>query len=159
MAMAMATAVDTWTVTTHSTHILILEFDECVREVLHDLLSEVDHYDVVEVATEEEALAHLTAHPMGTVVICSNRDAGHQLSAAFFADVIAHPDWATRQQYLMLSTNPQGIPKQLRVHLVRLRTTILPKPFDMEVLLTAVRDAAERLAASQRQRQRVARLA
>jgi hypothetical protein len=146
------------------TRILVVECRQSLRGALHDLLllSDADHYGVVDIATEVDALAYLSAHSVGTgrgsgrgsgmVVVCSNRDADHLSSAAFFAEVIAHPAWARSHQYLLLSTNRQAIPPPMQRHLAHLRATILPKPFDVEVLLAAVREAAQRVAVSQHPR-------
>jgi hypothetical protein len=39
--------------------VLVVEFDELLRGVLHDLLTTVDHYAVTEVTTEAAALDYL----------------------------------------------------------------------------------------------------
>jgi hypothetical protein len=115
------------------------------RGVLHDLLTDVDHYEVTEVSTEAVALAYLAACPEGVVTVCSNSHPDHHLSTACFAAVVADKRLAQRHQYILLSTNPSKIPVALRADLRRLLPAILPKPFDLDVLLTTVRGAASRL--------------
>jgi hypothetical protein len=80
------------------------------------------------------------------VVVCSNRDADHHLSAAFFEQVAADERLASRHQYLMLSSTPAAIPPELQTHLAQLHAAILPKPFDLETLEAYVYEAAGQLA-------------
>lgn len=47
----------------------------------------------------------------------------------------------------MLSTNPKAIPEQMQAILTYLHATIIRKPFDIDVVLAAVRDAAVRITA------------
>lgn len=85
------------------------------------------------------------------VVVCSNRDADHQLTTAFFARVAANVDQCRRHHYLLLSTNPATMPLALQASLAQLGTAVLPKPFDVDALLTGVREAAEQLTMRQHQ--------
>ena len=128
------------------TLVMVLEFDEELRGVLHEILTTADHYAVTELTTEDAALTYLAATPEGVVALCSNTDADHHLSTAFFAAVVADKRLRTRHRYLLLSTNPAGIPTPLRVDLKRLGAPILPKPFDLDVLLETVAKAARYLA-------------
>src|SRR5258706_8540616 len=85
--------------------VLVVEYDEGVRTVLRDLLTNVG-YEVIEHATDAAALAFLAASPDGVVVVCGNEDADHHRAAAFFAQVVADKRIASRHRYLLLSTNP-----------------------------------------------------
>lgn len=125
--------------------VVVVEFDELLRGALHDILSLNGDYEVTEVADEAVALAYLAATPGGMVAVCSNRDADHHRSAAFFAVVAADERLATRHRYIMLSTSPERMPVGLQVDLARLRAAILGKPFDLDTLLATVRTAALRL--------------
>jgi hypothetical protein len=78
------------------------------RGVLHDLLTDVDHYEVTEVSTEAVALAYLAACPEGVVTVCSNSHPDHHLSTACFAAVVADKRLAQRHQYILLSTTELG---------------------------------------------------
>lgn len=128
-------------------HVLIIEFDDCLRGVLHDALRTAAYdYAVTEVATETEALAVLARQTEGMVVVCSNQDADHHLSTAFFAAVVAEKRLATRHQYLLLSTNPAHIPDALHTYLAHLHAPILSKPFELDALLALVEEAAGRRA-------------
>ncbi len=132
--------------------VLIVEFDESLRGVLHDALRTAAHdYAVTEVATETEALAVLARQPpsVGMVVVCSNREADHQHCTAFFASVVADKRLAARHQYLLLSTNPAHISDTLHMHLAVLHAPILSKPFELDALLALVEAAAARRATTQ----------
>jgi hypothetical protein len=127
------------------TQVVVVEFDEALRGVLRDILTTIDHYAVTELTTEEAALTHLVAIPESVVALCSNTHADHHLSTAFFAAVVADKRLRMRHRYLLLSTNPARIPATLRVDLKQLGAPILSKPFDMDVLLATVAEAARRL--------------
>ncbi len=125
--------------------VLVVEYDEGVRTVLRDLLTNVG-YEVIEHATDAAALAFLAASPDGVVVVCGNEDADHHRAAAFFAQVVADKRIASRHRYLLLSTNPALIPPALEAHLIQLNAVVLPKPFDLETVVICVHEAAGRLA-------------
>lgn len=128
-------------------HVLVIEFDESLRGVLHDALRTAAHdYAVTEVATETEALSVLANQTEGMVVVCSNHDADHHLTTAFFAAVVTDKRLATRHQYLLLSTNPALIPAVLHTHVARLHAPVLGKPFELDALLALVEEAAGRRA-------------
>lgn len=132
------------------TTVLVVEFDDQLRGILYDILTADGRYDVVEVATEADGIAVLAAHREGMVVVVSNQHPDHHWTAAVFAQVVANADLATRNQYILLSSNPPSIPQDLQTCLDELCAPILPKPFHLEAFLTAVNDATERLAASHR---------
>jgi DNA-binding response OmpR family regulator len=127
------------------TQVLVVEFDEALRGTLDMVLSEADHYAVTGVTTEAAALTYLASAPEGIVAVCSNTHADHHLSMAFFAAVRADKRLRTQHQYVLLSTDPARIPPALRMDLKRLHAPILVKPFDVDVLLAAVAQAARRL--------------
>ncbi len=125
--------------------VLVVEYDDAIRNALHDLLMGAG-FEVIEHATDAAALDFLAASPDGVVVLCSNQDADHHLSAAFFARVVAGERVASRHRYLLLSSNLLLIPPALMTHLAQLNAAILPKPFDADILEASVREAATRLA-------------
>jgi DNA-binding response OmpR family regulator len=125
------------------THVVLVEFDELLRGALGDLLADAG-YAVTQIDTERAALDALTRDGEGVVLVCSNRDADHHLTAGLFAAVAADARLAARHRYILLSTNPAAIPAALRAHLTDLNVPILPKPFDADVLLATVRDVATR---------------
>jgi CheY-like chemotaxis protein len=125
--------------------VVVVEFDETLRGTFHDLLTNEGSYTLIEVSEEKAALAYLAAAPRGVVIVVSNRDAHHQLTAAFFAVVAADERLAKQHRYILLSTNPAGIPDELRAHLAQLNVPILAKPFEVEALLVVIRDAATHL--------------
>jgi CheY-like chemotaxis protein len=125
--------------------VLVVEYDDDVRDVLHDVLADAG-CEVTEATTDAAALDFLAACPDGVVAVCSNKHADHHLSAAFFAQVVADERLASRHQYLMLSSTPSSIPPELQTHLEQLHAAILPKPFDMDILVAHVHEAAAQLA-------------
>jgi DNA-binding NtrC family response regulator len=129
------------------TRVVVVDFDEALRGVLHDILAVDGPYDVRDVSEHTAAVDYLANAPEGVIAVCSNRDAHHQRSAAFFAAVAADEQLATRHQYLMLSTNPREMPASLQANLTHLQATILAKPFELDALLAAVRKAEGRLVA------------
>jgi CheY-like chemotaxis protein len=128
-----------------SVPLLVVEYDDGVRNVLHDLLTDAG-YQVIEARTDTAALDFLAVCPDSVVVLCSNKDADHHLSAAFFAQVVADEHFTSRHQYLLLSSTPCSIPPTLQTHLAQLNAAILPKPFDAYALEACVHEAASRLA-------------
>jgi CheY-like chemotaxis protein len=128
------------------TQVVVVEFDEASRAMLHDILALDGHYPVIAFSDEMAALAYLTAAPERVIAVVSNQDVHHQRSAAFFAAVAADEQLVTRHQYLMLSTNPREMPAGLQANLTYLQATILTKPFELDTLLAAVREEAARLA-------------
>src|SRR5260221_9569355 len=125
--------------------VLVVESDDDVRDVLHDLLTDAG-CEVTEATTDAAALDFLAACPDSVVAVCSNQDADHHRSAAFFAQVVADERLASRHQYLMLSSTPSAIPPEMQTDLAQLHAPILSKPFDMETLEAYVHEAAGRLA-------------
>lgn len=126
--------------------VVVVELDVALRGSLRDVLVDAGHYDVVEVTTTADALEYLATCPERAVVVCSNVHPNHHQTAAFIADVMADQRLMEQHQYLLLSSNPASISPDLRAHLAQLDAPILPKPFDMDVLLAAVCAAATRLA-------------
>ncbi len=77
--------------------VLVVEYDHAVRNALHELLMGAG-YEVIEHATDAAALDFLATSPDGVVVLCSNQDVDHHLSAAFFARVVAGERVAARSR-------------------------------------------------------------
>jgi hypothetical protein len=127
------------------TQVVVLEFDEQLRGALHDVLTLYNHYAVTDLVEVTAGIDCLAATPGGMVVVVSNRDMDHHMSVAFFAAVAANEQIAQRHRYILLSTDPLRIPEGLQTHLAHLNARILVKPFDIDALLDAVRQAAASL--------------
>lgn len=128
------------------TQMLVLEFDETLRDSLRDLLADVGQCPVTAVATETEGLEVLKTSSDPLVVVVSNQDADHHRSAWFFAQVVNDPDRTARHRYIMLSTNPAAMPPSLQSCLTQLHAIILGKPFTVDELLNATQTAVAQLA-------------
>ena len=139
------TQATTQATTETMTQVVVLEFDEQLRGALHDALTLYDRYFVTDLSEEMAGVQYLAATPAGVVVVVSNRDMDHHMSAAFFAAVAADEQLARRHRYILLSTDPTRMPDCLRAHLAQLNVTILAKPFDVDDLLAAVREATASL--------------
>jgi hypothetical protein len=126
--------------------VVVGEWDEASRALLHDILALDGHYSVIAFADETAALASRAAAPARVIVVVSKREVHHQRSAAFFAVVAAGERLVTRHRYLLLSTNPREMPAGLQAKLTSLQATILVTPFEVETLLAAVREEAARRA-------------
>src|SRR5258708_28141796 len=85
--------------------VLVVESDDDVRDVLHDLLTDAG-CEVTEATTDAAALDFLAACPDGVVPMCRNQDANHHRSAAVFAQGRPDQRLALRTQYLMLASAP-----------------------------------------------------
>jgi DNA-binding NtrC family response regulator len=123
------------------TQVVVLEFDDSLRCALHEVLTLYDHYTIAEFEQGAAAAAYVAAAPHGVVVLVSNRDMDHHMSAAFFAAIVADEQLSRRHRYILLSTDPARMPVALRAHLGYLNAPILAKPFDIDRLLAAVREA------------------
>jgi hypothetical protein len=107
---------------------VVVEIDEALRGVLHDILALDGSYDVTELPDHTAAVTYLASAPEGVIAICSNRDAHHQRCAAFFAVAATDERLVTRHRYLMLSTNPARTSDGLRAALAHLGALVLEQP-------------------------------
>jgi CheY-like chemotaxis protein len=61
--------------------VVVVEFDEELRTVLHDILTLDGHYPITAFSDETAALAYLAAAPERVIVVVSNRDVHHTTMA------------------------------------------------------------------------------
>ncbi|HEV2462063.1 MAG TPA: hypothetical protein VGS80_27230 [Ktedonobacterales bacterium] len=97
--------------------------------MLHGILTHADRDDVVsEVSDDAAAVSYLTGAPGDVVAVCSNRDADHHWSTAFFAVMATGERLVTHHRYLMRSTNPARMPDGLRATLAHRGALVLEQP-------------------------------
>jgi two-component system response regulator FlrC len=123
--------------------ILVVEDDQAIREVTTECLRE-EGYTVYEAPDGKPALERLRTHPEGLVVLLDLWMPGMDGYAVLQA-VAAESPLATRHTYILFSANAQTLPLKVVDMLRRLNVTLLPKPVDLEELLAAVQQAANRL--------------
>ncbi len=122
--------------------VLMVETDRDIRLAVRDLL-EVEGYTVLEATRPDEALATLVAKPDCVVLIFSNSAPQDHEALAFFSDIAADPDLASRHAYLYLTTTPHHmLPALVRV-LAALEAPIVTKPFEIIPLVETVAAAAQ----------------
>jgi CheY-like chemotaxis protein len=127
------------------TTVLVADDDVGVRDFLAVLLAE-EGYAVVQAADGAAALEHLRQSPTGLVVLLDlhmPRVSGFDVLRAVDADAAL----SRRHAYLVLSSAQRSeLPPDFLPLVARHDMPLLAKPCDLVTLLTAVADAAARLA-------------
>jgi CheY-like chemotaxis protein len=127
----------------HTTYALIVDDDEAIRETLATLLAN-EGYAVLEARDGVEALALLRVFPHALVVLLDlwmPRLSGEGVLAAVAADA----DLASRLAFVMVTARIAAGSPELQRLLAALAVPVIHKPFDIDVLLSAVAVAARRL--------------
>ena len=127
----------------HTTHALIVDDDEGIRETLAAILAN-EGYAVLEARDGVEALALLQVFPHALVVLLDlwmPRLGGEGVLAAVAADT----DLASRHAFVMVTARIVAGSPELQRLLAVLAVPLIHKPFDIDVLLSAVAVAARRL--------------
>ena len=122
--------------------VLIVEDDEDICDLLTILLQD-DHYPVFTASDGLPALARLRSHPQGFVVLLDlwmPRMDGFALLQAISADV----SLSSRHAFILM-TAASALPLPLVRLIDLLHVASLPKPFELEAVLSAVELAATRL--------------
>lgn len=123
-------------------NVLIVEDDEDIRDLLTIVLQD-DHYPVFTASDGLPALARLRSHPQGFVVLL-DLWLPHMDGFALLQAVSADVSLSSRHAFILM-TAASALPLPL-VHLLDLlHVASLPKPFDLDAVLSAVELAATRL--------------
>lgn len=123
--------------------VLIVDDEEPIREAIC-LLLEDDGYVCVQAADGEQALQILRASTDRMVVLLDlmmPRMSGRDVLNTLAAD----PALAERHAFIMLTAADKTLPLALVQTLQRLDIPIVGKPFEIDHLLAAVRQAVDRL--------------
>ena len=111
------------------------ELSEILREALYDA-----GYTVTVYSDTSLALAFLQAATTLVVIIVHSHGGASQEWEPILAAIAGLPPHA----YLLMSTNPQTAPQQWNPH-TQAFVSVVPMPFDLDVLLARVADAVSRL--------------
>ncbi|MFI5272986.1 MAG: response regulator [Ktedonobacterales bacterium] len=123
------------------TQVLIVDDDDDLRAVLRSALEDAN-YDVLDVAGGAEALALLSRLTAGIVVVVDYFMPGID-GAQLLADAASLP--GPGHAFMLITASPQRISGELASRLAAQAIPVVPKPFDMTVLLDAVAQCADRL--------------
>jgi CheY-like chemotaxis protein len=125
-------------------HVLVVDDDRYTRDALRLALEDAGHA-VMEAADGESALAVLGATSDGLVVLLDQmmpKMTGLDVLHAAARDV----GLARRHAYVLLTASPHLGRAHLDALDGQLHVALVAKPFDLDVLLEAVEQAAQRLA-------------
>jgi two-component system, NtrC family, response regulator AtoC len=127
----------------HATYALIVDDDEGIRETLATILDD-EGYVVLEARDGLEALALLRVFPHALVVLLDlwmPRLGGEDVLAAVAADSAL----VSRHAFVLVTANLATASPELQHLLAALAVPVVRKPFDIDVLLSAIAVAVRRL--------------
>ena len=128
-----------------TTTVLVADDDPDIRDTVCDIL-EAEGYGVLEAQNGLEALDLLRATSPPLVVLLDLQMP--QLDGAGVLRVVAaNKQLATRNHYILMTAHRRSLPLAFAHLLFRLHILVLPKPFDVEQIVTMVADAAHMLPA------------
>jgi CheY-like chemotaxis protein len=127
-----------------TTGILVVEDDELTREVLVYTLTDAG-YTVYQAPNGGSALERMRTHQEGLVVLLDLMMPGVN-GLDVLQTVAAESPLATRHTYILITAVGKALPLQVGDLLKQLGTPCLPKPYELDDLMTAVEQAAARLA-------------
>ena len=127
------------------TTVLVADDDPNLRETVRDIL-EAEQYGVLEAQNGLEALDLLRATAPPLVVLLDLQMP--QLDGAGVLRVVAaNKTLATQNHYILMTAHRRSLPLAFAHLLFRLHILVLPKPFDVDQIVTMVADAARMLPA------------
>ena len=128
---------------THVVQLLVVDDDRSIRATLRAVLED-EGYTVLEANDGETALALLRASYGQLVVLLDLRMPG--IDGADVLDAVAADPRLTRQNaYILITANSHSIPASTLQLLDRLSVPVVPKPFDLDMLLDAVTEAVVKI--------------
>ncbi len=124
-------------------HVLVANDEPWMGDLLDALLSDVG-YHLVRIANGADLLERLRTEADPSVVLLNLR--GPPLnSRAVLSAVAADPALGTCHAFVLLTARFDMLPSDYVALLKRLSVLVVPKPFDIDVLLNAVANAAAKL--------------
>jgi CheY-like chemotaxis protein len=127
------------------TTVLVADDDADIRDTVRDIL-EAEGYGVLNAQNGIEALDLLGATAPPLIVLLDLQMP--QLDGAGVLRVVAaNKKLATRNHYILMTAHARSLPLAFAQLLFRLHILVLPKPFDVEQIVTMVADAAHMLPA------------
>ncbi len=128
---------------TQTIQILIVDDDRSIRGTLRAVLEDED-YQVLEADNGNTALALLRASYGPMVVLLDLRMPGLDGSGVLEA-VAVDMRLATHNAYILITATPHSIPEATSHLMDQLSVPVVPKPFDLDILLEAVTQAIVKL--------------
>ena len=123
--------------------VCVIEDDEGIRDIVRDLLTD-EGYAVIEAATGFEGKQILDASAGRLIVILDYRLPA--LDGCDLLELVAQDeDLRERHTFIMMSASPAKTVEDCEEAIDELDVPIVPKPFDIDELVGAVRQAEERL--------------
>ena len=128
-----------------TTTVLVADDDPDICETVRDILV-AEGYGVLKAQNGLEALDLLRSTTPPLVVLLDLQMP--QLDGAGVLRVVAaNKKLATRNHYILMTAHRRSLPLTFAHLLFRLHILVLPKPFDVDQVLTMVADAAHMLSA------------
>lgn len=124
-------------------HVLVVDDDEPIRDTLRSVLEDAGHA-VTDAPDGVAALDVLRASPHRMVVLLDLRMPGMD-GAGLLGTVAGDRTLATRHAYILMTANLQTLTLSFANLLTTLSVPVLRKPFDLDVVLDTVEQAAARL--------------
>jgi DNA-binding NtrC family response regulator len=123
--------------------VCVIEDDEGIRDVVRDLLTD-EGYTVIEAATGLKGKQILDASVGRLIVILDYRLP--TLDGCDLLEIVAQDeDLRERHTFIMMSASPAKTVENCEEAIDELNVPIVPKPFDIDDLVEAVREAEKRL--------------
>jgi len=123
--------------------VCVIEDDEGIRDIVRDLLTD-EGYAVIEAATGLEGKHILDASAGRLIVILDYRLPA--LDGCDLLELVAQDeDLRERHTFIMMSASPAKTIEDCEEAIDELDVPIVPKPFDIDELVEAVRQAEARL--------------
>ena len=123
--------------------VCVIEDDEGIRDIVRDLLTD-EGYAVIEAATGLEGKQILDASAERLIVVLDYRLPA--LDGCDLLETVAQDeDLRERHTFIMMSASPAKTVEDCEEAIDELNVPIVPKPFDIDELVEAVRQAEERL--------------
>lgn len=124
-------------------HVLVVDDDEPIRDTLRSVLEDAGHA-VTDAPDGVAALDVLRASPHRMVVLLDLRVPGMD-GAGLLGTVAGDRGLATQHAYILMTANLQTLTLSFANLLTTLSVPVLRKPFDLDVVLDTVEQAAARL--------------
>ncbi|HEY1388502.1 MAG TPA: response regulator [Ktedonobacterales bacterium] len=123
--------------------VCVIEDDEGIRDIVRDLLTD-EGYAVIEAATGLDGKRLLDASAERLIVILDYRLPA--LDGCDLLEIVAQDeDLRERHTFIMMSASPAKTVEDCEEAIDELNVPIVPKPFDIDELVEAVRQAQMRL--------------
>lgn len=128
-------------------HVLVVDDDEDIRMSMRTLLEEIGGHHVHEASDGIEALAHLRESTEPLVVLLDLLMPGLD-GIGVLQTVAQDEELATRHAFVLVTVSRRATSSDFPASLalmIPLAVPVIPKPFDINVLLQTVNDANRRL--------------